>query len=101
MKFSSLFISAIFLWTSFNPIGLDEVRANYIKLPSDRELCRQMMAELAKTKSISATHLAYLGGLQAIWANHVFSPISKLNTFREGRKNIEQAISKEPDNAEL
>lgn len=45
--------------------------------------------------------MAYLGGLQTIWANHVFSPISKLNTFKEGKKNIEQAIKKEPENVEL
>jgi len=45
--------------------------------------------------------LAYLGGLQTIWANHVFSPISKLNTFKEGTKNIESAIKKEPNNVEL
>ncbi len=29
------------------------------------------------------------------------SPISKLNTFKEGKKNIEQAIKKEPENVEL
>ncbi|MBB5440428.1 hypothetical protein HDC92_004129 [Pedobacter sp. AK017] len=60
-----------------------------------------MIAELEKTKNNSATHLAYLGGLQTIWTNHVFSPISKLNTFKEGKKNIEQAIKNEPNNAEL
>src|SRR5690606_30883120 len=56
---------------------------------------------LEKRKNNSATHLAYLGALQAILAKHVFNPISKLNTFKEGKKNIEQAIKIEPDNAEL
>lgn len=101
MKFLGLLTSAIFFLISFHATDLDVVRANYNKLLSDKELCEKMIVELTETKNNSATHLAYLGGLQTIWANHVFSPISKLNTFKEGKKNIEQAIKKEPDNVEL
>lgn len=101
MRFFALLIAEIFFLTSFNVNVLDEVRANYNKFVSNKELCEKMILELTKTKNNSATHLAYLGGLQAIWANHVFNPISKLNTFKEGKKNIEQAINKEPENAEL
>lgn len=60
-----------------------------------------MISELEKVKNDSAVNLAYLGGFQTIWANHVFSPIKKLNTFKEGKKNIEQAIKKAPDNVEI
>lgn len=101
IKFLGLLISAVFVFISFNATGLDVVRANYNKLVSDKDLCKKMISELAETKDNSATHLAYLGGLQTIWANHVFNPISKLNTFKEGKKNIDQAIKKEPDNVEL
>ncbi|WP_118196501.1 hypothetical protein [Albibacterium indicum] len=101
MKFLGLLISVLCLLTSFNTTGLDTVRANYSKVVSDKELCEKMIAELAEAKNNSATHLAYLGALQTIWANHVFNPISKLNTFKEGKKNIEQAIKKEPANVEL
>lgn len=101
MKFSGLMISAVFFLASFNAGDLEVVRAHYSKVVSDKELCEKMIAELSKTKSNSATHLAYLGGMQTIWANHVFSPIRKLNTFKEGKENIEQAIRKEPDNGEL
>lgn len=101
IKFLGLLISVVFVFISFNATGLDVVRANYNKLVSDKDLCKKMISELAETKDNSATHLAYLGGLQTIWANHVFNPISKLNTFKEGKKNIDQAIKKEPDNVEL
>lgn len=101
IKIPSLLISAIFFLINFNGTDLDVVRANYNKLVSDKELCEKMIADLDKAKNNSATHLAYLGALQTIWANHVFSPISKLGTFKEGKKNIEQAIKKEPDNVEL
>ncbi|SEH84225.1 hypothetical protein SAMN02927937_01722 [Paenimyroides aquimaris] len=101
MKFLGLLISVLCLLTSFNTTSLDTVRANYSKVVSDKELCEKMIAELAEAKNNSATHLAYLGALLTIWANHVFNPISKLNTFKEGKKNIEQAIKKEPANVEL
>src|SRR5690606_36012592 len=74
---------------------------HYAKFASDKSLCAEMIAELQDTKKQSPVHLAYLGSLQAIWANHVFSPIAKLNTFREGKQHIEQAIKSEPDLVEL
>ncbi|SKB65072.1 hypothetical protein SAMN05660477_00494 [Soonwooa buanensis] len=80
---------------------LDDVRKNYDKMASNEELCKSAIANLKGTKNNSSTHLGYLGGLQTIWANHVFSIMSKLNTFKEGKKNIEEAIKKEPDNVEL
>lgn len=80
---------------------LDDVRKNYSKMASNEELCKSAIANLKEAKDNSATHLGYLGGLQAIWANHIFNPISKLKTFHEGKKNIEQAIKKEPENVEL
>jgi hypothetical protein len=101
MKYISLLLSATFLLTGPTTTNLDVIRANYSKVVSDKKMCMEIITELEKTKNNSATHLAYLGGLQTIWANHVFNPISKLNTFKEGKKNIEQAIKNEPDNAEL
>lgn len=80
--------------------SLDEIRTNYNKAVSDKILCEKMIAELSKTHDESTDYLAYLGGFQTIWANHTFSPISKLNTFNKGKKNIETAIKKEPDNTE-
>lgn len=101
MHFSTLLTSTIFFLSSFNLNILDEVRVNYSKLVSDKDLCEKMISELTKTKNNSATHLGYLGGLQTIRAKHVFSPISKLNTYKEGKKNIEKAIKKEPENVEI
>jgi hypothetical protein len=94
-------LSAMFFLASSNASDLDVVRANYNKVASDKKLCKVMISELEKTKDNSATHLAYLGASQTIWANHVFSPISKLNTFKLGKENIEKAIETEPDNVEL
>lgn len=100
-KLICLVTSIAIFFMSSKPIDIDEIRKNYNKLVSDKELCEKMMTELTKSKNTSVTHLAYLGSLQTIWANHVFSPISKLITFKEGKINIELAILKEPANVEL
>lgn len=81
-------------------LELDYLRSNYDKAVTDKELCSQMIEELTKTPP-TPLYIAYLGGLQTIWANHVFSPFSKLSTFNQGKKNIERAVAAEPDNAEI
>ncbi|MNL63352.1 hypothetical protein D3C87_1874840 [compost metagenome] len=45
--------------------------------------------------------MAYLGAFQTIWAKHVINPISKLSTFKKGKKNIEDAVKSKPDNVEI
>src|SRR5690554_8141337 len=59
-----------------------------------------MIIELKKNKN-STVLLGYLGGYQTVWANHVFNPVSKLNTFNEGKRNIEKAIKNDPNSLEL
>lgn len=81
-------------------MDLDYVRANYDKAVADKKLCSQLIEDLEKSGK-SPLFLAYLGGLQTIWANHVFSPISKLNTFNQGKKNIEKAVYSDRYNAEI
>ncbi|MBP1616443.1 MAG: Uncharacterized protein H6Q14_270 [Bacteroidetes bacterium] len=100
-----LFIAmfALLIWVSASassPIALEDVRLGYAKAVSDKKLCRHFIDELAADVQ-SDTHLAYLGAFQAIWANHVFSPVSKLKTFKKGINNIEMAVEKSPDNAEI
>jgi hypothetical protein len=82
-----------------NEIDLDDVRFNYNKATSDKKLCSQMIEGLKSMND--PVYIAYLGGLQMIWASHILNPFAKLNTFNEGKENIERAILKEPQNPEL
>lgn len=98
MHIALLFLSCLSLWSA-SP--LEDIRRIYPNAVNDKSLCKESIEQLKKLDLTTATHLGYLGGLQAIWANHVFSPISKLQTFNEGKANIELAIKKEPSNPEL
>ncbi len=101
MKIVCLFITGFFLFSGFVKTDLNKVRENYSQFKSNKELCLNTMIELSKMKDKSPIHLAYLGALQTIWANHNVSPISKLNTFKKGKDNIELAIVAAPENVEI
>ncbi|WP_236709623.1 hypothetical protein [Elizabethkingia ursingii] len=79
---------------------LEFVRSNYNKAVTDKSLCALMIKDLLQTDS-DAVLFAYLGGLETIWAKHAINPISKLKTFNKGKRKIEQAVQKEPENIEI
>lgn len=81
-------------------MDLETVRVNYEKAVSDKIICQLMIKELS-TDTESAVHLAYLGAFQTIWAKHSSNPISKLQTFKKGKRNIEDAVMSKPNNIEI
>lgn len=83
-----------------NEDDLNYIRANYNKAVSDKILCAQIIQDL-KLKKDEPVYMGYLGGFQAIWANHVFSPVTKLKVFNQGKEHIENAIKQDPENIEL
>lgn len=95
------FLTVLLMNVSFNNSDLNEVRSSYSKAVLDKKLCEKMIEELELSKEKSVIALAYVGAYQTIWANHVFNPLSKLATFKNGKNNIELAISKEPENVEI
>jgi|SRR5690606_20641075 len=80
-------------------IDLEYLRLNYEKAVSDKQLCSMMIEEL-EGKMDSSVFIAYLGGLQTIWANHTLNPISKFQTFKTGKGNLERAVEMAPNNIE-
>jgi len=81
-------------------IDLEYIRLNYEHATTDKELCRKMIEEMQRNKE-HPVYLAYLGGLQSIWANHVGNPITKLKTFNKGKKNLEKAVPMDSENIEI
>lgn len=82
------------------PMDLENIRINYQKAVLDKKLCRTMIETLGSGPQ-STLHLSYLGAFQSIWAKHTINPIAKLKTFKRGKKNIENAVIREPNNVEI
>jgi hypothetical protein len=95
-----LLILVVSSTTCLKATDLEYLRKNYAKAVNDETLCKTIINKLS-VKVESQVHLAYLGAFQTIWANHVFNPVSKMNTFTKGRVAIEMAVQKEPNNAEI
>lgn len=79
---------------------LERIRTNYAKAADDKSICKAMIQELSAAHQ-SPVKLAYLGGFKAIWAKHTLNPISKLGSFNSGKKYIELAVSRDPENVEV
>lgn len=82
-------------------LDFESLRKDYPLLVNNEKLCQTYIKQLGNLQSSSPLHLGYLGCLQTIWANHVINPLSKLETFNKGKRNLELAIQKDPQSAEL
>jgi hypothetical protein len=104
MKFVQLLvvISAALASVCNEPgIDLEIIRANYQKAISNKKLCQAMIENLNSDNDQDSVKLAYLGAFQTIWAKHTINPLSKFNTFKKGKKNIEEAVRLDPKNLEI
>ncbi|MBF4471108.1 hypothetical protein [Flavobacterium sp. HJJ] len=100
----TIMLYSVFLIFAINSFAfsmdLDYIRNHYGLAASDKKICREMITELEKTP-LTSVHLAYLGALQTIWANHVVNPFSKLSTFSKGKAAIVDAVKKDSNNFEI
>lgn len=91
----------IFTVKSFGfSMDLDYIRNHYEQATSYKKVCKEIISGLEKSAPTSV-HLAYLGALQTIWANHVVNPFSKLSTFNKGKATIAKAIMMDSNNVEI
>lgn len=100
MKYLSVFFLLFHLQAAAQVMDLDPIRRNYPLALSNASVCKSMIYSLENNQQQDLA-LGYLGAYQAIWANHAWNPIEKLNTFRKGKANIEKAIAQRPDEVEL
>ena len=95
-----LIISFLLLIQGVYANSIEIVRDNYANAINDKNICAEMIEYLQNNKS-ETLNLAYLGAYQAVMANHVINPISKLKYFNQGKENLEKAIAKANTNAEM
>lgn len=101
MKRTLFLITAVFLMAlDAQAMDRDYLRRNYGNATTDKQLCESLIAALQNGRQDNVG-LAYLGGLQTIWASHVFNPLSKWRTFSEGRDKVEKAFQNDPSNLEI
>ena len=96
-----LILIALLTTGDVKPATMPEIRVSFFQAATEigqREDFFKMMESLPKTSAIVK---AYYGAAQAMMAEVVFNPYTKLNHFVEGKNFIEEAIDERPEQAEL
>ena len=59
------------------------------------------MITILSKENLNTIEKGYYGAYLVIWANHTWNPIDKLNTFKKGKIELENAIKQDSKNVEL
>jgi len=78
-----------------------EVRRLYTLATTDEEKANELVEYTKLHSSENIVILGYMGAAEILLAKYAFSPISKWNYFNRGKKILESAIIKDPNNLEL
>lgn len=81
--------------------NIDRLRQNYPLAIKDKEVCKAEIDRLQDTKATDPLEIAYQGAYQMVWADHLTTPISKLNSFKAGKKLIDAALKKRYGDPEI
>jgi hypothetical protein len=86
-----LFFSSIF----------GQVRQWYDQASSNEDMAEKLISYTDAHLKENPVFAGYNGAARMVMAKHKFNPMSKWETFSKGKKILENAIAKNPDNVEL
>jgi hypothetical protein len=99
MKISLMLLSLVFIFSS---VDLDEVRALYKEASESKQSVQVLMDKLNHVNEGSkAVLVAYKGASIALSAREMDKVKDKMSVFKEGKRYIEIAISKDSMNLEV
>jgi len=78
-----------------------DLRNQFQKAIYDRKFAENLKQSLEQKGNLTPTELGYLGATKMILAKHYFNPLSKLDIFNKGRTDLDNALKKDQNNAEL
>lgn len=92
------------LLTSTNLViqsNIERLRENYPLAIKDKEVCNAEIERIKDSKTTDPLEMAYQGAYRMVWADHLSTPISKLNSFKAGKKLIDAALKKRYGDPEI
>lgn len=81
--------------------SLKEIRVAFKQAHQSTEKANSFYEMASKTADKSDLNTAYFGASKAILAKFKGNPMSKLQYFKAGAKNIESAVKSAPNNSEI
>src|SRR5690606_18080 len=80
---------------------LDDLRAKYRTATTNATVCKQQLSKVKAIRTPDPLQQAYIGAYFAVWAKHADAPLTKLNSFKRGKKDLEEAVRRDKDNPEI
>lgn len=77
------------------------LRSLFAQSTNNKVMAEVLLDESAKYAELDVLYMGYHGAAKMIMAKHLDSPFSKLSSFNDGKKELERAIQKAPENVEL
>ncbi len=78
-----------------------DLRNQFDKAIYSKNIAESLKETLQQKTNLTPTELGYLGATKMLLAKHYYNPFNKLQIFNEGKTDLENAIKKDKNNAEL
>lgn len=93
---SLLFATSISLQSNVN-----QLRKNYLAASQEEAICKQEIERIKDSSGESPIEMAYHGAYHMLWAQYLSAPLSKLNSFKKGKKLMDSALQKRYGDPEI
>jgi hypothetical protein len=103
MKLSVFFFMFLFVAKSYaGEPEIQEVKTLFQASAHSKVAANQLLKLLSEVgSSPSPLLICYKGAAEMMQAKYGFNPLHKFNRFKKGKKLIEHAVEKEPENVEI
>ncbi len=91
----------VFLLMVVQLIANIDLRNQFDKAIYSKSIAESLKQTLQQKNNLTPTELGYLGATKMLLAKHYFNPFNKLEIFNEGRADLDNALKKDKNNAEL
>jgi hypothetical protein len=91
----------VFVFMVVQLIANIDLRNQFDKAIYSKNIAESLKQTLQQKSNLTALELGYLGATKMLLAKHYFNPFNKLEIFNEGRTDLDNALKKDKNNAEL
>ena len=91
----------VFVFMVVQLIANIDLRNQFDKAIDSKSIAESLKQTLQQKSNLTALELGYLGATKMLLAKHYFNPFNKLEIFNEGRTDLDNALKKDKNNAEL
>lgn len=78
-----------------------DLRNQFDKAIYSKSIAENLKQTLQQKNSLTPTEMGYLGATKMLLAKHYYNPFNKLEIFNQGKVDLENALKKDKNNAEI